>query len=240
MNQGWIALHRQILEWEWFQDHNTLIVFIYCLLKCNFKDSSFRGHAVPRGSFVTGRKKMALELGLSEQQIRTALKHLISTSEITINATTQFSIITVNKFEDFQQPTNSLTNEQPTSNQQLTTIEQRNKVISNTKSTGKPEFGNSDISKFIKGVNKHLDLKLPEDGKSRRVARNALQLLTKKNRAGEIKEGREFLHDDKWKNASDFMKEYDRVKISEGYSAQSWETLYRNLKLWVANSGSLK
>ena len=75
------------MNWEWYKDSNTKDLFIHCLISANWKDGKFEGRVIKRGSFVTGRKKLAEELGMSEQQIRTALKHLISTGEINPIAT---------------------------------------------------------------------------------------------------------------------------------------------------------
>lgn len=120
----WVKLHYKFLKWEWYKDANTCRLFIHCLLSANWKESRYEGNVIPRGSFVTGRKKLAEELGLTEQEIRTALKHLISTSELTIKKTNKFSIISVKNYERYQevnQQTNQqLTNNQPTTNQQLT------------------------------------------------------------------------------------------------------------------------
>lgn len=128
INGNWIKLFTKFTTWEWYKDQNTKSLFLHCLLKANWKDGKFEGKIIPRGSFVTGRKKLAQELGLSEQEVRTALKHLISTNEITNISTNKYSIITVVNYELYQQvnqQTNQqLTNNQPTTNQQLTTIEE--------------------------------------------------------------------------------------------------------------------
>lgn len=132
INGNWIKLFTKFITWEWYKDHNTKIVFIHCLLKANWKEGKFEGKIIPRGSFVTSRKKLAQELGLTEQEIRTALKHLISTNEITVETTNKYTAITIIKYEDYQhikeKTTNEITNEttfeQPATNQQLTTIEE--------------------------------------------------------------------------------------------------------------------
>ena len=124
MNESWVKLHTKFLNWEWYKDSNTKAVFIHCLLKANWKDGRFRGHDVPRGSFITGRKQLSHELGLTEQVIRTSLKKLEKSKNLTIKSTNKFSIITVNNYNLYQQNNQQLTNNQPTTNQQLTTIEE--------------------------------------------------------------------------------------------------------------------
>lgn len=122
----WIKLHSKLLGWEWYKDTNTKVVFIHCLLKANWKDGKFQGKIIPRGSFVTSLESLSQELGLSVQQIRTALKHLISTKELTNESFSQYRIITVVNYEFYQQvnkeTNNQLTSEQQAANKQLTTI----------------------------------------------------------------------------------------------------------------------
>ncbi len=103
----------------------------------------------------------------------------------------------------------------------------------------KKEYGSTDINKFIKGLNKYLQVKLPDDGRARRVAKNSLDLFTKSRKDGTVKEGREFMYDDKWENVKWFLAEYVEKRVKKGFSAQSWDTLYRNIKIWVANNGTL-
>lgn len=119
--QGWIKLHRQILEWEWYSDNNCFRLFLHLLLKANHKEKRFKGIELKIGSIVTSRDLLARETGLSSQQIRTALSKLISTNEITSVTSSQGTIIQIVSYEKYQVATNEITNEQPTSNQQSTT-----------------------------------------------------------------------------------------------------------------------
>ena len=131
-NQGFIKIYRKMLDWEWYKNENAKNVFIHCLLKANWKDGRFQGYDVPRGSFVTGRRQLSQELNISEQSIRTALKRLKSTNEITIKTTKNFSIITIVNYEKYQETNQEinqhLTNNQPTANQHLTTIEEYKEI----------------------------------------------------------------------------------------------------------------
>lgn len=118
---GWIKLHRQILEWEWYSDNNCFRLFLHLLLKANHKEKRFKGIELNIGSIVTSRDLLARETGLTSQQIRTVLTKLISTNEITSVTSSQGTIIQIVNYEKYQVPTNEITNEQPTSNQRVTT-----------------------------------------------------------------------------------------------------------------------
>lgn len=133
---NFIKINRSILEWRWFKNGNTLRLFLYLLLKANWKDSYFEEYEIKRGSFVTSIGIMANETGLTVQQTRTALEHLQKTGEITIKSTNKFTIVTIEKYNVFQgmqgneQQTNQqsnnipVTNEQQSNNKQVTTIEE--------------------------------------------------------------------------------------------------------------------
>lgn len=125
LSNGWIKLHRNMLDWEWYKDSNTSRLFIHILLKANHADASWQGIEIKSGTFITSRKSLAVETGLSEQQVRTSLNRLISTSEITSKATNKYSMITVNKWDgyqkDNQQDNKQVTSNQPASNHQITT-----------------------------------------------------------------------------------------------------------------------
>lgn len=119
--QGWVKLHRDLLDWEWYTHLPTKTLFIHLLLKANHKDNNYRGKLVKRGGLLTGRELLSKETGLSVQQIRTALKNLISTNEITSKTTAQGSYIQIVRYDMYQDTTNESTNSQPANNQQLTT-----------------------------------------------------------------------------------------------------------------------
>jgi hypothetical protein len=119
--EGWIKLHRQIIEWEWFSDTNTFRVFLQLLLKANHKEKKYRGMVLKVGTIITSREILAFETRLSIQQVRTALDKLKSTNEITIKTSSQGTIIEVVNYAKYQLVTNEVTIKEPTSNQQVTT-----------------------------------------------------------------------------------------------------------------------
>ena len=98
----YIKLSRRILDWEWWHDINTCRIFIYILLKANWKDSTWKGIEVKRGSFISSLDKVAAETDLTRDEVRTALKHLTKTKEITTVATRKYTVFTVVNYDLYQ------------------------------------------------------------------------------------------------------------------------------------------
>lgn len=121
--ESWIKLHRRFLDWGWYSDANTMRVFVHLLIKANYEQSTWMGIEILPGQVITGRIKLSYDLQLSEQQIRTSLRNLQSTNEITIKSTNKYSIVTICKWEEYQgeyntkqptkQPTKTLKTNQP-------------------------------------------------------------------------------------------------------------------------------
>ena len=113
-------MHRSLLNWGWWDDIAVTRLWLYILLTANHRQETWHGVTIQAGQLVTGRKQLAANTGLSEQQIRTALKKLESTHEITTKSTNKFTVITVVKWADYQVINNGAnqqtTNKQPTNN----------------------------------------------------------------------------------------------------------------------------
>ncbi len=129
---GFVPLWRNGWEdWDWYTDAVVTNVYLYCYKKANYKDRKYRGELIKRGTFFTSRSIIAKDLNIGEQKVRTALKKLELTNDITIKSSRKGTIITVENYgyivNDNQQLTNRLTNSQPTTNQQLTTNNKDNK-----------------------------------------------------------------------------------------------------------------
>ena len=99
---GYIKLYRSLLEWEWYDDPNTLRVFLHILLNANWKESKWRGETIKEGEFCTTIAELSKILKLSNQQTRTALEHLKSTNEITIKTSPKSSIISIKNWDRYQ------------------------------------------------------------------------------------------------------------------------------------------
>ena len=139
MDEGYIRIDRKILAWEWYGNINTKVLFFHMLLKANWTEGKFEGSLIPRGSFVSSIKKLALETGLTDNEIRQAIKHLKSTGEITSKSTNKFTVFTIKNYDLYQsdnkQKHKRVTNESQTINKPLTTIEKEKENIINIKKT---------------------------------------------------------------------------------------------------------
>ena len=127
--EGWIKLYRQFIKWEWYKDSHTKDLFIHLLLLANHEENQWQGKTIKRGQLITSVNHLAEECGISTQNVRTSLKKLKSTHEITIKTTNKYTLVTIENYDKFQgevieithEPTSKLTIKQQTTNNQLTT-----------------------------------------------------------------------------------------------------------------------
>ena len=160
---GFIKLHRKMLYWGWYQDHVVKDVFIHLLLSANFKPVQWQGRELQEGQVIVGLKKLSADLGFSIQQIRTALKKLKSTNEITVCPTNKYSVITIVNWRKYQfdgscgkTQNDAQTNAQPTDgqhsgNNQTTGNQQQRKNVKNVKNVKKDEKTGEDVPRTAYG-----------------------------------------------------------------------------------------
>lgn len=160
---GFIKIHRSLLEWEWYQDINTKTVFIHLLLTANYEDKNWKGNKICRGQKVTSYQNLANELNMSIQNVRTAIKHLISTGEITSNQQAKYSLITIKNYDKFQEVTSNLTDNQQSANKELTSNQQatnnNGRKIKKEKESKKDKNNNIDFSEMINDFTQNDELK---------------------------------------------------------------------------------
>jgi DNA-binding transcriptional MerR regulator len=127
---GFVKLHRKMIEWGWYSDCVVKDVFLHILMVATFKPAQYRGYDLVPGQAIIGLSRLSKELGFSIQQVRTALKKLESTGEISLFSTNKFTIATVENWEFYQC-------EDETNNKRATNEQQHLKNVKNVKNVKK-------------------------------------------------------------------------------------------------------
>jgi hypothetical protein len=103
---GFISLHRKLLENPIFYKPALLQLFIYCLLKANHKANEFIFNnemvKIQRGSFITGRKILSSDLRCKEATLYRRLQILKDFDYISIKTTNKYSVISVVNYNKYQ------------------------------------------------------------------------------------------------------------------------------------------
>ena len=107
--KGWVKAHRSFLDWEWMRKGHSFKVMMALVFKANYEPNTYQGTLVDRGSLIIGRDLFASELGISVQQLRTILRNLESTGEITTKSSRKGTVVTVVRYEDYQSSTSEPT-----------------------------------------------------------------------------------------------------------------------------------
>ena len=142
---GYIKIHRSFIYWEWYKNNNTRFVFLHLLITANFAAKRWQGLTIQRGQLVTSKAKLAHELGLSMQQIKTVFTNLRTTGEITTKATNKYTIITICKYDSYQ----SFENENNQQNNQRTTNEPTNEQPQRKNKKNKEKNKQKEIRKIL-------------------------------------------------------------------------------------------
>lgn len=103
MNEGWIKLHRQLKEWQHYQEPYVLLVWLDLLLSANSKAGWVRGNRINRGQLITSVARIMESTGIgSDNTVRDALRKLEESGEIKKEQIGIGTKITINHFNKFQ------------------------------------------------------------------------------------------------------------------------------------------
>lgn len=136
MQRGYIKIWRKLEDSGLLQMPNTLALFMVMLFRSAYRPTKIGLVELDRGQLIAGRFQLCEWTGLSEQNVRTSLKHLHDMEIITSKSTNKYTLYTIVNYGLYQdqdnstnqQPNQQLTNNQPTTNQQLTTIKELNNL----------------------------------------------------------------------------------------------------------------
>lgn len=145
---GYIKLHRKILNWKWFQSPNTVVVWLALLMLAEWDN----GCDIRAGQVEVSQQELSEITGLSRQQIRTAISHLVSTKEVTKESTKKATngtmLLTIENWRLYQSDTrksNQGSNQGSNQESNLPTIIKENKEIKEIKEGQSDEASEGDF-----------------------------------------------------------------------------------------------
>jgi uncharacterized phage protein (TIGR02220 family) len=178
VDYGFIKLHRKTLNSQVFVNEKTFKIWMWCLMKANFKSKWVMLNVgkgtteveVIRGQFIFGRHSAASELNIKGSTIYEHMLKLVKMGNILMGSNNQYSVITICNYDNYQNIDDGFTaSNQQAKNNQLTTGEQ---VTNTTKKENKEKKEkkvklNPEYAQFIELFNLRTGKKFKGDTKSR-------------------------------------------------------------------------
>ena len=179
--QGWIKIHRKILENPISKKPTYAWLWVYLLLKANHEESRFlwngKDTIIKNGQLITGSKTLSQETNIPESTIEDILKFLENQQQIRQQKTTKFRIITILKWDMYQQKNNKSNNKATTKQQQADT-NKNDKNDKNDKNKILATQESCEVNKFIslfKDINPSYERLFPNKNQ-----RQAIERMVKK------------------------------------------------------------
>jgi len=104
MAGDWIKLHRKVIESQVFSDGELFRLWTYLLVRANYRPSFFRGVKIEIGQVAFSQRMLVETLGVSRGTIQRHLKKLEEMGNITVNASRDFSVVTISQWASYQTP----------------------------------------------------------------------------------------------------------------------------------------
>ena len=109
---GYIKLHRNLVNWTWYKDINVKTLFLHCLIKAAYSECNYKGVIIKRGQFMSTLEQLSEETGLSISQVRTAIKKLKQTNDLETISSNRSTLFCVVNYDTYQNVDKRETDEQ--------------------------------------------------------------------------------------------------------------------------------
>lgn len=123
--QGWVKIHRQLKDKAYYKDSEFIHLWLHLLLCANHDNGEYlNGYEIvklKKGQFITGRKKLSLETGISESKIERILKVFESEQQIEQQTNSRNRLISIVSWDKFQQSEQQKDSKWTASGQQVNT-----------------------------------------------------------------------------------------------------------------------
>lgn len=102
VDNSWIKLPRNFVNWSWYHDANMVQLYLYLLLNANIYDVKYNDITIKRGECLVSLNTLSKETGISLKSLRTSLARLQRTKEIEYKKLKHGRIIILVDFNKFQ------------------------------------------------------------------------------------------------------------------------------------------
>ena len=129
-DKSYIKLFRKLLKSPIWENEKALKIWLWCLLKAtHIEREQLVGQQIihlEKGQFIFGREKAAEELSMTESTVYKYIKLLEKLQMISIKSNNKFSVVSIEKWEEYQV-------EELKDNNKVTTKEQQSNTNKNVK-----------------------------------------------------------------------------------------------------------
>ncbi|HCI7498774.1 TPA: DNA replication protein [Klebsiella pneumoniae] len=106
--QGLVFLHRKVRELPFYKsDSEAVHLWIHLIMEVNSSDgmvtTEFGEYPVSRGQVITGRHVLSKDTGIAPDRVKYLLNKFAKMGMITTLANKKFTLLTVTKYDDYQQ-----------------------------------------------------------------------------------------------------------------------------------------
>lgn len=157
MTDGFIKVHRKLLENAIFYKADYFQIWSYILLKVNYRDAEIiwnnEKKLIKRGSGIFSQKKISEELRISIGTVHNCLKYLKSESQIEIKTTPRFTEIQVVNWDEYQDAESLVENRMKTERKRIETNKKNKKNKNNIREDCQPyilKYGQDMIESFLR------------------------------------------------------------------------------------------
>lgn len=131
MNNGFINIHRKILDNPISKKPHWAWLWVYLLLRANWEETEIIWNGqitkISKGSFITGRNSLAKDIGIPPSTVEDILKYLETQQQIRQQKNNKYRVITILNWEKYQKSDIKSDNKATTSRQLADTDNNINK-----------------------------------------------------------------------------------------------------------------
>ena len=156
---GWIKLFRSISNKGWYNESSYVHLWVHLLMKANHKPKEwlYKGKVikVDAGQFITSRKTLSIETGISQSKVERILNCFKSEQQIEQQNMYTSRLISICNWNDYQHSEQQVDSKRTASGQQVATNnKEKNDNNKDLINNSEIEFSNSDITRLV--IESHL------------------------------------------------------------------------------------